>query len=757
MPSGETVKTDVLRFIGSSQGELGPVFQAMLENATRICGAPFGTLLISRACVPEGSRHNLPRTFGENATQHLKAPFDGAPSLRQVVSTKRLVHIVDIASEHPEDPIYVLGGARSILCVPMIKDDALVGCINVYRQEVRPFADKQIELLTNFAAQAVIAIENARLLAELRQRTDDLAESLEQQTATSEVLSVISSSPGDLQPVFEAMLENAVRICGASFGNIYRWDGKRLNVAATYNVPPAFAEARRRSPHTHGPKTVTGRMLATKQPVHLADAREQEAYIIDRDPGVVAAVEIGGVRALLSVPLLKDGELIGAFTVYRQEVLPFTDKQIALLENFAAQAVIAIENARLLSELREALEQQTATADVLRVISGSLGDLTPVFDAILANAARLCEAQFGNLLLSEDDSFRFAATHNAPTTFAERWQSELFRPSPVAPIARAIAAKHFVHVVNLKDDPAYLQGDPPITSLVDMGGARTLLIVPMIKDAAVIGALTIFRQEVRAFTDKQITLVTSFADQAVIAIENARLLTELRKSLQQQTATADVLKVISRSAFDLQTVLDTLLQTAARLCEADQGTVTQRKGDTFYHSVSYGFPTAFAEYVKERPVELSRDTATGRALMEGRVIHIPDVEADPEYTWKEAQRLGGFRTLLGVPMLRDGVAVGVLTLMRTEARPFTDKQIELVSTFADQAAIAIENVRLFEKRRNAHPGTGSLAAGPAYRPGSPCSDREARLARPAHRRHRSRDQKSAQLRQQFLVGLHRSH
>jgi signal transduction histidine kinase len=396
--------------------------------------------------------------------------------------------------------------------------------------------------------------------------------------------------------------------------------------------------------------------------------------------------------------MLKENQLIGVISIYRQEVLPFTDKQIELVKNFAAQAVIAIENTRLLSELGESLQQQTATADVLKVISSSPGELEPVFKAMLENALRICEAKFGTMFLREGDAFRTVALHNAPPAYVElRTRNPVIHPHPKTALSRLVATRQVVHIADILEDQGYLAGAPSSVAIFETAGARTLLVVPMLKDNEVVGAILIYRQEVRPFTDTQIELVKNFAAQAVIAIENTRLLGELRESLKQQTATADVLKVISRSTFDLRTVLKTLIESAARLCDADKGNITRAKDGVFYRAAeSVGYSREFIDHLKDKPIESDRGSATGRALYEARVIHIPDVKADLEYTLVEAQKLGDYRTVLAVPMLREGVALGVLTLTRSDVRPFSEKQIELVTTFADQAAIAIENVRLFE-------------------------------------------------------------
>jgi len=551
----------------------------------------------------------------------------------------------------------------------------------------------ELEALANQFNRSAEALEESYATLEQRvvDRTRELTESLEQQTATAEILRVISSSPTDVQPVFDAIASSAVRLCAGLHCALFRYDGTLQHLAAHHGVEPATVAAlQKRYPRPPVAETVTGCALRKNEVVHIADVVDDPRF-----PESQRITATAGYRAALAVPMRREGEPIGVIFVVRREPAAFSDKQVRLLQTFADQAVIAIENVRLFTELREALDQQTAAADILQVINSSPGDVVPVFEAILEKAMSLCQADSGLFNTFDGERFHTAATRALPTALVEYRRTTPFDQGPRTAPGRLVAGEPHIHIVDVREDEAYKAGNAVRRALADLGGARTLLNVPLRKDGSLVGVIVVYRREVRPFTDKQITLLQGFAAQAVIAMENARLIDEQREALEQQTATADVLKVISRSAFDLQTVLETLLRSAARLCDADHGLIARRRDDKFYCAVSYGYPPAFVDHLQGIPVEASRDGGTGRALFEGKVTHIPDVLADPEYGWAEAQRLGGYRTMLGVPMLREGVPVGVLGLTRSEVRPFSDKQIELVTTFADQAAIAIENVRLF--------------------------------------------------------------
>jgi signal transduction histidine kinase len=559
--------------------------------------------------------------------------------------------------------------------------------------------DRQVNLLRTFADQAVIAIENVRLFTAEQQRTRELTEALEQQTATSEVLKVISSSPGELQSVFQTMLENATRICGAKFSLLLLLEGNAYRYVALHGAPPAFAEScQRRQIISANPGTAMGRAAAIKKPVQLADIRVEPAYT--NDPERFSILHDSGARTFLSVPMLKDNDVIGAINIYRQEVRPFTNKQIDLVSNFAAQAVIAIENTRLLNELRqrttdlsESLEQQTATSKVLEVISRSAFDLQAVFETVAESSVRLCGADRAFILRFDGELLRVAAAFNAPQALKEFIEQNPIRPSRGSASGRAALERKTVHIPDILADPEYTYGSK------DVEKYRTLLAVPILKGDDLLGVMNIYHLEgVRPFTEKQIALIETFADQAAIAIDNVRLLDELRQSLQQQTATADVLKVISRSTFDLQTVLDTLTESAARLCDADVAAMHRQQGTKYQAIATYGSAPEHRDFILNRiPFEAGRGTVLGRTLLERKPVQVLDVVADPDYSLQEVQKKFGFRTVLAVPMLREGNPVGAIVLMRLTVRALTDRQIELAQTFADQAGIAIENVRLFDE------------------------------------------------------------
>jgi GAF domain-containing protein len=699
----QSATIDVLKAMASTPGDPQPVFDIILRQAMRLCDCMFGALFgyDGRVMDIRATQGFAPEALAVYARAFPMAPTRESLNGRVVLDRQ----VLRIANFQAEQRVFQIGkdlGHKSYLGVPLLRAGAVIGVIALGHAHVDGFTDAHIDLIKTFAEQAVIAIGGAETYRALQTRTADLQESLEYQTATSDVLKVISRSTFDLQPVLDMVAETAARLCAADQAAIYRCEDELMRMVANRGYPPEY-EAHVRALggmplHPDSPAVVR-RAVREARPVHVHDAAAVPGY-------PQSAIELGKQRTSLGVPLLREGDVIGVIVLARQRVEPFTERQIELVSTFADQAVIAIENTRLLTEQQEALEQQTATAEVLQVINASPGNLTPVFDALLDKAMRLCGAAFGMLFTGDGDDMHLAAQRGVPAAYLE-----VRAKHPAGgPVTRLIATKRAFQALDLLDDPAYRAGDPVQRAFVDLAGARTALAVPLLKDEAVFGHISVYRQEVCAFSDREIALLENFAAQAVIAMENARLLGELRERteelaernsafaerIEQQAATIDVLKVMSSSTSDTQPVFDIILRRAMNLCGCASGSLQEFDGELMYLRASHGFAPDVLEVVKGQfPMPPTREHFAHWAVMDKRTIYNPNLNAIPGRS--QALRNLGNKSLLSVPLLRDGVALGVIALGHPHVDGFTDAHIELLKTFAEQAVISISSTATFRE------------------------------------------------------------
>jgi len=676
----QTATAEVLQVISGSVSDSAPVFEKILDSCRRVFDASLGAV----ALVGDDGMVRFEASIGSTVEQRDAVaafyPVALRHSLEGVAIRKgQVLHYPDVlhGAKVPAGlrQLAQRFGNYSTMVAPMLWEGRGIGALNVTRTPPRPFSAQEVALAKTFADQAVIAIQNARLFNETR-------EALEQQTATAEILQVISRSPTDVQPVFDAIAERAKVLCEATVSGVTRFDGDLVHLVAFHGASPQASAAMLAAfPMKPGRGAITARAIAERAPVQIADVMADPDYMLKE------ATRLAGYRSNLAVPMLREGQVVGSIGVCRTEPGVFHDKQVKLLQTFADQAVIAIENVRLFNETKEALERQTATAEILRVISGSVTDTQPVFDAIVQSCHRLfVDARValiqpeGNELVSRAREGR-EAPHGANQLL--RW-----------PIDRASAAACCIldsRLISVPDLDTAAETFPRIRQLGLAMGFGSGLFVPLLRDARAIGCLSILRVPKGEFGAKEVSLAQTFADQAVIAIENVRLFNETKEALEQQRATSEVLKTISRTTFDLQPVLTTLIESASRLCKADKGMVYLRDGDTYAMNVSYRVEPGS---IDTRPLIAEPGTLVGRVALTREIVHIDDALTDPAYTWKAAQQRLGYRTMLGVPMLREGEPIGVVAMWREEVRPFSERDMRVVTTFADQAVIALENVRL---------------------------------------------------------------
>ncbi len=684
----QTATAEILKVISSSPTDVQPVFDIISRNAHELCGSLYAIVArFDGELMHFASSHHVAPEQAEILARGYPRPPDNSRAGGRAILSKSVVRIEDaLADPDYDSPATVSGGWRRILAVPMLRDGDPLGAIVVGWAEPGPIQKVQEDLLKTFADQAVIAIENVRLFNETK-------EALERQTATSELLKVIGRSTFDLQPVFDTLAENAVRLCEARQAFIFRFDGQLLRVVASCNTSAELRSFLERNPVAPGRGTVAGRAALEGRTLHVHDVRTDPEYSW-------AAHEVDPIRTVLTIPMVRAGEVLGVIGVNRHEVLPFTDKQIDLLQTFAHQAAIAIENVRLFNETKEALERQTATAEILKVISGSPTDTQPVFDAIVQSGLRLFPGAAIAVALPDGDQVRAAAIADRDPERVEAWKGRF--PNPLSRDYMHGTAILDRRLIDVPDAEAHAAG-PFALGVKNFlaSGYRAVTIMPMIRGDAAIGAISVIRLAPGPLSDKQIELLRTFANQAVIAIENVRLFNETKEALERQTATAEILKVISSSPTDIQPVLDAVGENAARLCDANNAVIFRLEGGLLRQVAAYGGIPTTSHPTEGLPV--NRGRVTGRAVFERQTIHIHDLAAEesdfPEGS-RDARR-DGHRTTLATPLLREGVPIGAILIRRMEVRPFSDKQIALLQTFADQAVIAIENVRLFNETKEA--------------------------------------------------------